>query len=467
MTARFALAFTLLSVVILAALEVPLGVNYADQRRTDLITQLQRDALSIGDVVEDVLEAQASNGATASIAAEAYAGRTGARVVIVDEDGSVLADSTPPDAVGDGEGRDFTSRPEIADALAGRSSSGERFSATLDEDLLYVAEPVRSGERVLGAVRITRTAADLDDDVADYWRTLGVIAAITLVTAAVIGWLLGRWVNQPLADVIATARDVGGGDLDARARTDHGPPEIRDLAAQVNTTTERLGAALQSSQELAADAAHQLRTPLTALRLRIDNLTARSEPVTDDDLAPLFDELERLDHTIDVLLALSRLDRAPPSDATADAAAIGRDRIELWRYAAEDAGVTIVDDLGAALPVRCDPNHLEQVLDNLLANAVAASPAASTIDVRLRRSAENPDTVALHVIDHGAGMSAAARARATERHWHRSESGHGLGLAIVTRLCEHNRATLRLDETPGGGLDAVVVLRAAPSGGAA
>ena len=143
MTARFALAFTLLSVVILAALEVPLGVNYSDQQRTDLITQLQRDALSIGDVVEDVLEAQASNGATAGTAAEAYAGRTGARVVIVDEDGSVLADSTPPDAVGDGEGRDFTSRPEIADALAGRSSSGERFSATLDEDLLYVAEPVR------------------------------------------------------------------------------------------------------------------------------------------------------------------------------------------------------------------------------------------------------------------------------------------------------------------------------------
>ena len=113
------------------------------------------------------------------------------------------------------------------------------------------------------------------------------------------------------------------------------------------------------------------------------------------------------------------------------------------------------------------PFRPSRTLDNLLANAVAASPAASTIDVRLRRSAEDPDTVALHVTDHGAGMSAAARARATERHWHRSESGHGLGLAIVTRLCEHNRATLRLDETPGGGLDAVVVLRAAPSGGAA
>lgn len=459
MTARFALACTLLSVVILAALEVPLGVNYADQRRTDLVTQLQRDALSIGDVVEDVLEAQAPANGISTTAADAYATRTGARVVIVDDEGSVLADSTPPDAVGDGEGRDFTSRPEIADALAGQSSSGERHSDTLGEDLLYVAEPVRSGERILGAVRITRSAADVDADVREYWRTLGVIAAITLLTAAVLGWLLGRWVNQPLTDVIDTARQVGGGDLAARARTDHGPPEVRDLAEQVNTTTERLGAALQSSQELAADAAHQLRTPLTALRLRIDNLAARDAPVTDDDLAPLLDELERLDHTIDVLLALSRLDREPPSNAVADAATIGRERIDLWRYAADEAGVTIVDDLERSTLVRCDPNHLEQVLDNLVANAVAAAPPGTTVDVRT--GADASGGVELHVTDHGPGMSDSARARATERHWHRSESGHGLGLAIVSRLCEHNRATLRLDATPGGGLDAVVVLRPA------
>lgn len=461
MTGRFALAFTALSIVILVALEVPLGVNHANEVRDDLITQLQRDALTVGDAVEDMLEG-ADDADLAVPAVEAYEARTGTRVVIVDADGKVLADSTPPEEVGEAEGRSFSTRPEIAEALSGTSSSGERYSATVGDTLLYVAEPIRSGDRVLGAVRITKTSEQLHEEIGDYWRTLGVIGLVTLVTAAGMGMLLGRWVNQPLKELIATARQLGSGDLEARASTDHGPPEIQELAAQFNRTAERLGIALRSSQELAADAAHQLRTPLTALRLRLDNLADTDAEITAEDLDPLLDELERLDHTIDVLLALSRLEREPAGDQSADVAAIGRDRAELWQFAAEEQGATVEVDLPASLSASCNPNHLEQVLDNLLANAIAVSPPGSTVELR---AVLTPEAVELHVTDHGPGMPATARARATERHWHHRDGGHGLGLAIVQRLCEHNEATLRLDETPGGGLDAVVLLQRAPAAG--
>ncbi|WP_436794190.1 ATP-binding protein [Actinospongicola halichondriae] len=460
MTARFAAALVALTLVITASLEIPLGVNHARSVQDDLQVATERDALALGDRVEDLLETDDPDAASeAGRVAMLYRDATGGRVLIVEADGTALADTDPPPDVDDGVGRSFSTRPEIEQALAGTTAAGTRSSATLGEDLVYVAVPVRSGDRILGAVRLSHSRHEIDEDIAAYWWRLAAIAGVSLVVAGVIGLLLGRWVSRPVRELQTQTRAFGRGDLDARADTRSGPPEIRELARQYNQSADRLAVALRTTSQFAADAAHQLRTPLTVLRLRIDNLRSGDDPVAHDRLDPLDDELSRLDRTIDVLLALARLDEQIPAIASTDLDTMIERAHTTWESGAAEADVTLHLVDGPTVTAFADPDHIEQILDNLLANAVAAVPAGSTIDLR---AATRPDGRAiLEVVDHGPGIDAATRERATQRHWHDSSGGSGLGLAIVDRLCQHGKATLELDDTPGGGLTARVVFPSA------
>ncbi len=459
MTVRFAAALVALTLVITASLEVPLGVNHARTVEDDLQVATERDALALGDRVEDVLEAPATGGVDeAQRVAADYRNRTGGRVLIVGADGTALADTDPPPDVEDGTGRSFSSRPEIEQALAGTTAAGTRSSATLGHDLVYVAVPVRSGDRILGAVRISHSRQAIDEDITAYWWRLAAIAGVSVLVAGMIGLLLGRWVSRPVRELQGQTRAFGRGDLDARADARSGPPEIRDLAQQFNQSADRLAGALRTTSQFAADAAHQLRTPLTVLRLRIDNLRSGDDPVDDDRLDPLEDELARLDRTIDVLLALARLDeQVPMLEPTALDVMIDR-AASTWEPGSAEAGVRLQRVDGPPVTALADPDHVEQILDNLLANAVAAVPAGAAIE--LRTSTRPDGRPVLEVVDHGPGIDAATRARATQRHWHDSPEGSGLGLAIVDRLCQHGKATLELDDTPGGGLTARIVFPA-------
>jgi signal transduction histidine kinase len=111
--------------------------------------------------------------------------------------------------------------------------------------------------------------------------------------------------------------------------------------------------------------------------------------------------------------------------------------------------------------IEFDPNHLEQVLDNLLANAIDAAPSGSAIELWVRGGREDTE---VHVTDHGPGLAEADRQRAFDRHWGMRDGGTGLGLAIVERLCANNRARVSLEETPGGGIDVRLVVRRASDG---
>lgn len=457
MTRRIVGVLVAVTVVVLIALEVPLAVTFERQRTTEASTELERDALAIGDLVEDHLEG--SEGAALATLARSYQDQQGARVVIVDRAGVALADSDPTEDVGGSVGRSFAGRPEIAEALAGRTAVVTRRSETLRQTLLVVAVPVRSGADVLGAIRVSRFRGDLDAEVRRYRLALVAIALVTVSVAAGLGVGVGRWATGPLAHLRTAASQLERGDLDSRAPADDGPPEVRDLAESFNAMADRLGSLVRSSQDFAADASHQLRTPLTAVRLRLDNLAATSGD--EEAVDAVLGDIGRLERTVDSLLALTRLDRQP---AQAAALAVGdalRGRAEMWAPTADDREVALVVVEGTPASISFDPDHLEQVLDNLIANALDAAPAGSTIELRAVPAGE---TVELHVTDHGAGLGEADRRRAFDRRWGLRPDGTGLGLTIVARLCGTNRASARLDPTPGGGLDAVVVARRAGAG---
>jgi signal transduction histidine kinase len=219
-----------------------------------------------------------------------------------------------------------------------------------------------------------------------------------------------------------------------------------------------IGGLLRAQRDFVADASHELRTPLAALRLRLENLERdiadEARPGLDSALA----EVERLSVLVDALLALARADAGQAAPEAVRLRALVEVRLEAWAAAAADRGVAIELADGPAVVARATPGAIAQVVDNLLSNALTVAPPGSVIAVACRAAGNR---ALLTVDDAGPGLSPADRERAFGRFWRAAVEhgpGSGLGLAIVRRLVEADGGEVGLEESPAGGLRAVVTL---------
>lgn len=458
MSRRLLLGYLGLTVLVLAVLEVPLAITQARTARADLTAKVERDAVALSSLAQDGVRTRDEETLerVREIAGD-YTADTGGRAIVTGRRGLALVDSFSPGSLGLGE--NFSTRPEIQAALEGRVVSGIRDSDTLGARLLYVAVPVASSGVVDGAVRITYTTSELDDRVLRYRLTLLAIAGIVLIGATGIGVLLARSITGPLRRVETTAAEFGRGNLGARAPVT-GPPEVRTLARSFNDTAAKLESLVHSQEQFVADASHELRTPLTALRLRLENLEKVVPTERLGNLEAAIDEADRLNRMVEDLLALARTDAAESPAESVDLAELVRGRAQAWEAYAAERGIDLVAEPNGRHVARAGRRRLEQVVDNLLSNALEASPPGSTIRLR---TAQSRELVALHVVDEGHGMTTLGRERAFDRFWRgrRDSSGSGLGLAIVRRLVEADDGSVELREAEGGGIDAVVLLRPA------
>jgi signal transduction histidine kinase len=456
MTRRLLVSYLTVTVVVLAVLEIPLGVTNARNERGQLTTKVERDAVALASLAEDTLESGARRPAQLRSIAEGYEEDTGGRVVVVDADGTAIVDSDPP-APGQ---RSFATRPEFQQALAGGVATGTRSSETLGTDLLYVAVPVASSGVVHGAVRVTYPLSAVQDRVLRYWLILAAIAALVLAAVWAIGLRLARSVAKPLASVEQAAAAASAGDLSARAPEADGPEEVRSLAASFNRTVASLDDLLRARDSFVADASHQLRTPLAALRLRLENLERDVAPEAQRELDAALGEVARLSRLVDGLLALARTDAASAHPEPVRLDGLVRERVDAWLPLAGEQDVELVNDVEGEPVVLATSGRLEQVLDNLIANALEVSPAGSAIRVTAGSAG---GAVELRVLDSGPGMTPEQRARAFDRFWsgRAGEGGTGLGLAIVQRLVQADGGDVELREAPDGGLEALVRLRPA------
>ena len=461
MARRLLVTYLTITALTLAIVVVPLGRVFADREQSRLTFDIERDAQAVASLVEDSLEA----GARPSIESTLADYRdTGGRVVVVDGDGVSVADSGSPG----GAPRDFSTRPEVIAALDGRRASGTRASETAGTDLLYVAVPVASGGTVHGAVRITYPTSAVDARIRSTWLRLGALSAVVLGLVAAVAMAFASGVTRPVRRLQQAAAALAHGDLAVRVDAESGPPELRSLASTFNATAEQLADLIESQHRFVADASHQLRTPLAALRLRLETLA----PYIADTARPKLDaavaETHRLGRLVHSLLVLARSDATTSEPVPVDLSAVVAERADVWRHVAADQAVHLRVESPSGVWVFALPGALEQIVDNLLSNALDAVPDGTEIVVRVDDFAGD---VEVHVIDQGPGMDADARAHAFERFWRptgdpsdRTGSGFGLGLAIVDQLAAHSGGHARLEPGPGGiGLDAVVTLGRAVS----
>jgi signal transduction histidine kinase len=319
---------------------------------------------------------------------------------------------------------------------------------------------------VVGTVILARSTQPLDHEMRTLWVILGSIAVVAMIAAALLGFGLARWVSRPLKGLDAAARRLADGDLAIRAKVGSGPPELRRLGTTFNTMAGRLEALVHGNRAVIADVSHQLRTPLAALRLRLDLLAADTDPDTGHELAGALDELARLSRLVDGLLAVARAEGVVPVPVAVDVGEVVRERVAAWHPVADDRSIVLVvmsagsgGGLSSALGVGRSSSapvlawigegHLEQILDNLIANALDALHAGQLVRLATAATATG---ARITVSDNGPGMSPEERERAFLRFTTSSPNGTGLGLAIVHRLAISNGGTVRLDETPGGGL---------------
>jgi signal transduction histidine kinase len=446
-----------LTVMVLAVHDIPLAAHLRDVERDRIVTSLERDAFTLAGRAEEALEKSlATEYPALREVVEGYRERTGARVLLLDRNGLSVITSDPEVS----DGRDYSTRPEVSAALAGNPVTGERDSRDLGGRLLYVAVPILSGTEVVGAVRLTYPARVVADRVEDRVRGLVVVAAISILTATVVAVLLANTVTSPLRRLRTVTEQVANGDLAIRADETEGPGEVRSLASSFNTMAERLHGLLDSQRSFASSASHQLRTPLTALRLRLDQA---SELLDDDpdaararlDLAAA--ETDRLQRLIDGLLVLARAEGADHVLVVVDLAALARSRVEMWEPLAEERGVRLAWSGPTVAQAIAVAGAADQIIDNFVDNALDVAPPDSTIELTVEARASG---VEVRVRDRGPGLSELQISRAFDRFWRGADApagGSGLGLAIVAQLARASKATVRLERRPGGGLDAVAM----------
>jgi signal transduction histidine kinase len=459
---RLLVSYLSITAFVLLVLELPLGVSYANSVERRLTSDLQHDAFSLAIRSQEPLDVGAKGDARHELQsyADRYRASAGGRVVIVDADGRSIADSDTSSPTG----RDFATRPEIQRALEGAEVSGTRSSRTLGLDLLYVALPVGSADGIQGAVRITYPASVIDDQIRHIWLLLAATGGVVLGIVFLVSLLLAGSLTKPLHDLEDAAGELGAGDLAARAEVPKGPAELTVLAESFNSTAGRLQQLVDAQRAFIADASHQLRTPLAAMRLRLENMEADVRGAALEDLDGALDEVARLSRLVDGLLHLARAEQSTSAPVAVSVDDVIDGRCDAWEAFAAEKHVHIDTDVEGSPAARATPGRLEQVVDNLLNNALEVAPEGSAVCVAAR---ERGDWVELRVSDEGPGMSADERARAFDRFWQSGEArkggrpnGHfGLGLSIVRELVVGDGGDVALAPSAAGGLEVVVRMR--------
>jgi two-component system sensor histidine kinase QseC len=281
------------------------------------------------------------------------------------------------------------------------------------------------------------------------------LAAPLVVTLPVLGMVLWVAVTLGLGPLGAVGRAVAQRDPGNLAPLDEGaiPRDVAPLVASLNTLFERVRASMEHERRFTADAAHELRTPIAALRTQAEvALAADDASVRHHALEGVIAGCDRAAHLVEQLLTLARLDpvRSEGSERTADLAAMARDVAAIHAQAALERGLALSVEAPAAAIVAIEPALLQILLRNLVDNAVRYAAGVGR-EIRIEvTGGERPDC---RIVDDGPGIPAEERARIGER-FHRREGmgepGSGLGLSIVQRIANLSGATVTFETTPGG-----------------
>ena len=450
------------AVVILLVFSFPLIGFVSRVEKDRLVTALERDAFILAGHAKETLNTTAGS-VLPSLQPyiDSYSKTSTARVVVTNSLGQVVAANDLTTVIGS----DFSNRPEIATSLEGQPAVGERMSVTLGQKLVFVAVPVLQGDAVLGAVRLSNPKSQVDKEVRSQIFGIVLAGGITLLASAALAIPIALGIARPIGRLTRRTEKLADGDFSVRADDSKGPPEVRELSRSFNTMAGRVGLMIENQRHFSGAVSHQLRTPLTALRLRLEQAqdAAGDNPELSDALEASRAETDRLQEMVEQLLALTRLEGATSATVVVDAVQVVKSRLDMWEPLAGERNISFALSVPAVAQCAAMEGALEQIVDNYIDNALGVAPDGSVIEIQvLRREGK----VAIEIADHGPGLTDEQLVLAFERFWRGSKTenapGTGLGLAIVKQLAVASGGTAELVKRPDGqpGVVARIVLTA-------
>jgi two-component system OmpR family sensor kinase len=337
-------------------------------------------------------------------------------------------------------------------------------------DLLALRIPtagltITSSDRVVNASAVILTMrTDIDRvTVAEFISGQATSVGTTLVLAFAIALLILKIGLRPLRRMADTADDIASGARDERLPVHGEHTETDRLAVAVNNAFDAQARAEHQIRDFAADASHELRTPLATISGWLDlynqgGLTAPAD--LSRALERVDGEVGRMRLLVEELSLLARLDAGRPLESEpVDLQGLATSVVEDARVVAPDRAIIL--DAPAPASVSGDRPRLQQVLNNLVGNAIQHTPAGTTIKITVEATAS---TVRIHVADHGPGIPAEDLSRVFDRFWRadagrsRVHGGSGLGLAIVQAIVHAHHGTVNVSSTPGTGTTVIVTL---------
>jgi signal transduction histidine kinase len=329
-----------------------------------------------------------------------------------------------------------------------------------------MAAPITVDGQVVGLLRVSpfhHLGKDFGVAVADALDRFLFVGLAICGIALVASLGLSRVISRPLTDLTTATRAVAAGDLGVRVPT-HYPGEMGALAVAFNQMTDGLSRADELRRNLTADVAHELRTPLSVIRGKLEGVLDGVYPATAEHLEPILDETRLLSHLVEDLhlMALAEAGQLALEKRPLDVGDLLRDAQVNFSPQAADRGVTLALDLPAESPqVLADWRRVSQVLSNLLTNALRHTPEGGRVTLSAKPlplfAGEGRAGVEVSVTDTGSGIAPEDLPYIFERFWRgeksrsRAGGGSGLGLAIARQIVELHGGTIGVESAPGQG----------------
>lgn len=347
-------------------------------------------------------------------------------------------------ALVDAEGRVIACRQ-------GMGSPGEHVAV----DRLRYSIPVEVEGEVVGAlVPLRGDLGPLEESFLESVRHASLVGVgIGLVAAGILGTMLAWQLASPLRRLIRATERIAAGDLAHRVVV-RGRDELGRLAQAFNRMAEALERSERARRNLIADVAHELRTPLTVIQGNLEAMLDGVFPLTQESLAPVYEETLQLGKLVEDLRELTLADAGtlPLERVETDLTELVERTCEAIRPVAQEEGIEIVTELERGLVADADPHRIRQVLGNILANAVRYSPPGGKVEVVLRREGDN---AVISVRDQGPGIPPEDLPYIFERFYKvdrsRNEEGSGLGLAIAKAIVEAHGGRIWAESAVGEG----------------
>jgi signal transduction histidine kinase len=333
----------------------------------------------------------------------------------------------------------------------------------------YMRQEGQPGQAMVQVVRLPNGFNMLvGRDISERDRFSGIIrqalgwALALMIGLGLVSWFfVSRRVLKRIDSIAATTRQIMAGDLAGRLEVTGTDDEFDRLAASLNAMLARIEHLLYGLKDVSDNIAHDLKTPLTRMRNRLETALSRGpeEAVNREVIQTTIDEADQLIRTFNALLMIARVEAGSPDSAMADvdAAEIVRDVGDFYEPVAEEAGVKLSVDAAGPLPLRASRELLSQAVANLLDNAIKYARSAPGEDRPAAVAAaarRDGDTVVLEVADNGPGVPAEDRARVLQRFVRleksRSQPGSGLGLSLVSAVARLHGGTIELSDSEPG-----------------